>query len=330
MTDSPRSYERMAVAIPAYCRADLLATLLAGLPLDRISAVYISIDGARGREADEVAATVLAAQRFAAKVTVPVHIAALSQNVGAAINVLGAVTWMLQHEERGAVLEDDCHPIPEFFDFIAAALDEYESRDDIWLACGTQFAPADLIDGNHLLSRYPLIWGWGTSRAKWMQVRAALVSSLRPPFRERCSWLWQWNATTRYWAAGHRRARAGFVDAWDLPLVHVMRQRGVLSALPQHALVSNVGDDARATHTADEQRWTRLQTTPFAGPLVAATSASARAVDQWLERELYGISVRHLVSPAVSWLRDHTTRTASRAPLAARLPLLDILWRDAT
>lgn len=318
---------RLAVVIPAYRRADLLTQLLCSLPTDRVSRVYVSIDGpAPGAEAD-VQGSREAAAAFAAQSSFPVFVHALPANVGAAANVLGAVTWMLRHEERGAVLEDDCHPIPEFFDFVQAALDRYADSPDVWLACGTQVAPAELIPGTHVLSQYPLIWGWATSRDKWAAVLTALELSLRSPHRGLLR-LALAGPAERYWRAGHRRAAEGRVDAWDLPLVYAMRQSGALAVLPRTPLVSNVGDDARATHTAHEQRWTRLRPEAVGTPLVEAPRSSALEVTRWLERHLYGISPRHLISTSGRWLLDRRSQ-AQRAPLRQRLAQTAALWHAA-
>lgn len=320
---------KLPVAVPAYRRADLLLGLLESLPNDRVSRVYVSIDGARpGAEAD-VQAAIQVAREFSARADFEVLVHALPQNVGAAVNVLGAVNWMLQHEERGAVLEDDCHPIPEFFDFVNAALDEYEEREDVWLTCGTQVAPATLVHGNHVLSSYPLIWGWGVTRSKFVRVLEALKDSLAAP---QIPWLISALGATpaeRYWHGGHRRASQGFVDAWDLPLVYTMRRAHASAVLPATPLVSNVGDDARATHTANEERWTRLEPHAVTLPLVPAPPADRNSVDSWLEYNLYGISARHLVSTSVRWALDVVQRRQVRPRLATRLSELGVLWADA-
>lgn len=320
------SHARLAVAIPAYSRADLLSDLLTTLPADRISRVYISIDGPGGGAAEAVAETVRVARDFAAIAPFEVLVHALTTNVGVAVNVLGALEWMLRYEERGVLLEDDCHPIPEFFDFIDQSLDLYADRDDIWLSCGTQMAPAALIDGTHMLGSIPLMWGWGTTRAKWTIARAQLDVTLSA---SRAWWLVRAIAASpveRYWHAGMRRAADGRVDTWDLPLVYAMRCARAVCVLPRTSLVSNVGDDARATHTANEQRWTRLRTQPLGSPLQEASQESAHAATQWLGREVYGISARHLVSTSVRWLLDRR-QTPKRPPLVPRLKAAP--WADA-
>lgn len=317
---------RMAVAIPAYSRADLLAELLAVLPADRVTRVYVSIDGsALGAEA-AVAETVRVAREFAATAPFEMFVHALPSNVGVAVNVLGALEWMLRHEERGVLLEDDCHPIPEFFDFIDESLNVYAVRDDVWLSCGTQMAPAELIDGTHALCPIPLMWGWGTTRAKWAIARVGLDETLRA---SRVRWMWRAMVASpveRYWHAGMRRAADGRVDTWDLPLVYAMRRAPAVCVLPRTSLVTNVGDDVRATHTANEQRWTRLKTQPVAMPLRSSSVQSEHAVTSWLGREVYGISVRHLVSTSARWLLDRRQHP-KRPPLAPRLNA--DAWADA-
>lgn len=318
---------RVAVVVPAYRRADLLLELLRQLPADRVSRVYISIDGpATGAEHD-VNACREVAEEYAQSAPFPVLVHALPENVGAAANVLGAVSWMLRHEDRGAVLEDDCHPIPEFFDFVRDALDAYALRPEVWLVCGTQFAPAELIDGSHVLSPYPLIWGWATTADKWALAMADLQQSLlltRPRLVHR---LFP-GPVDRFWISGHRRAAQGRVDAWDLPLVQVMRLKAALAVLPRTSLVSNVGDDARATHTAAEQRWTRSATLAVPMPLVEATPAISRTVAKWLERNVYEIGLRHCITTIVRRVLD-MAESPMRAPLLQRLEATERLWNEA-
>lgn len=319
----------IAVAIPAYRRSDLLQALLESLPSDRVSRVYVSIDGARtGAEAD-VAASLQVAESFAATAPFEVLVHLLPKNAGAAVNVLGAVNWMLRYEDRGVVLEDDCHPIPEFFDFIDAALTAYADDERLWLACGTQVAPRNLMSGNHILAKYPLIWGWGVSRSQWNRLLPALRSSL---VQTQLPWLVRAlfaSPAERYWHGGHRRAREGFVDAWDLPLVYTMRRADALAVLPATPLVSNVGDDARATHTANEERWTRLTPEAIALPLVPSAPSDTTKVEVWLEQHLFGISPRHRMSTSVRWLLDAVRRNPIRPRLAVRLAELDPLWSTA-
>lgn len=312
------STARLPVAIPAYSRGDLLAGLLEQLPSDRVSRVYISIDGPRDDSRAAVAETVAVARAFAASAPFPVYVHALPQNVGVAANVLGALEWMLRFEERGVLLEDDCHPIPEFFDFIDETLSLYADRHDVWLSCGTQMAPAELVDATHLLCEIPLMWGWGTTRAKWALARAELDATLRA---SRGRWLLRAvlaSPAERYWHAGMRRAAEGRVDTWDLPLVYAMRRARAVCVLPRTPLVTNVGDDGRATHTANEERWTRLQTKAIEVPLRQSSRSSERVVLRWLSREVYGISVRHLVSTTVRWVLDRRARP-KRSTLAPRL-----------
>ena len=136
------------------------------------------------------------------------------------------------------------------------------------------------------------------------------------------------SAVERYWHAGLRRSAQGRIDAWDLPLVHTMRRVGALAVLPRTPLVTNVGDDERATHTAHEGRWTRLQPHPVALPLRPSAAGTSAVVNRWLERELYGISTRHLVSTVVRWFLDRRS-TPSRPPLLRRLADTSAAWADA-
>jgi hypothetical protein len=307
---------RIAVAIPAFRRPDLLQDLLHTLPMDRISTVYVSIDGEVEQGQGASSECLSLSRDFARRVSVPVHVHQHSFNVGAAVNVVGTANWMFSRHSRGVVIEDDCRPIPAFFDFVNDALDMYGDDENVWLVGGSQFIPRELIKGSHVLSSYPLIWGWGTSRKKWERAFGELQKSA-----EERTLAPEWNFRLRssidsYWCAGHRRSVEGRVDAWDTPLVHVMRKSGALAVLPQMPLVSNVGDDMRATHTSASEGWTRVKPVEVKFDSTAGDSAVANA---WLEKNLYRIRRRHILTTKIRWLVDHCSRQHNRPSLHDRL-----------
>jgi len=78
-----------------------------------------------------------------------------NSNYGLVKSVITTVTEELEENEHVIMLEDDCVPHKEFFDFMSAALVTYTSSDEISTICGTRtrcrFNP----------------WGWATWKHKW-------------------------------------------------------------------------------------------------------------------------------------------------------------------
>lgn len=311
--------EGLAVAVPAFRRPDLLRQALASLDPKSLSEVFVSIDGPRGDgDHEAVLACQEVAHEYASSAQLPVRIRHAMQNVGAAVNVISAIDWMLVGHNWGSIIEDDCFASPQFFSFAMDMLRQYESDRRVWMVCGSQFAPPDLIHGTHVFAHFPLTWGWALTRSKWVTMRRDLVSSLDSPGQVIGGWRSLLDSNARYWNAGHRRAAQGFVDAWDMPLVAVMQASDALCVLPAVNLVTNVGDDERATHTEGRGEQVRRPVGTLAHDYQLASDEDAQAMDAWLRHDLFRIRGRHLASTRVTEVLDKF-RHAPRQPLAARL-----------
>jgi len=76
-------------------------------------------------------------------------------NYGLVKSVITTVSEELEENEHIIMLEDDCVPYKEFFDFVSHCLVEYAADDKVSTICGTRtrckFNP----------------WGWATWKHKW-------------------------------------------------------------------------------------------------------------------------------------------------------------------
>ena len=83
------------------------------------------------------------------------------------------------------------------------------------------------------------------------------------------------------------------------------------SIIPDEPLVSNVGDDSSATHTLEESPWLHIDFGKFADTKKAP--AISKASDDWLRKNFYKISLRHLFTTRITLIRDNMN--AKRVPL---------------
>lgn len=168
-----------AVLIIAYRRTLEIERILQECQENNIKKIYVALDGPKvgdtGGEKDNKAIRELVTnyqKNYSGVITTLFR----DQNVGCAASCLSACDWVFENEEYVIVLEDDCIPSPDFFEFARASIDALDSNSNIWLACGTQFAPKDIHNDSWSLSSYALIWGWVTSRAKWKEISSAIRS----------------------------------------------------------------------------------------------------------------------------------------------------------
>jgi hypothetical protein len=293
----------LALLVIAYLRPQNLENILKVAVNSGVTNIYISVDAPRVSTLEniELSHQVLQiAKEYKANSQLRVSIYRRVENVGCTPSVLSSCDWVFSQESEVIVLEDDCIPTAEFFDFCRRAIGQIQNSSDIWLACGTQIAPSALIDEQWLLSKYPLTWGWCTTKSKWQEIRESLLNLDIKLSGKNSPEITAYERT--YWNAGSRRALEGISDAWDTPLVHRMLLNKKLAILPRNSLVSNVGNDSVATHTHGDSAGIAMNTGAFLSPDLQPSNNLQ--VEEWLRANFYRISSRHLISTRVTLILD--------------------------
>jgi hypothetical protein len=210
---------------------------------------------------------------------VPLTLFARDENLGCARGMKEALDWFFSHEEQGIVLEDDCLPHEQFFEFCAFLLEQYRDDPDIWM-----------ITGNNLLTEYGRrygdyffadggVWGWASWRDRWVRssLNPALDRTAVKNARRALGW--------REWRRVEPRLKAavsGDLDTWDYQWLFARVTNGGLAVVPSGNLVSNIGFGPDATHTRNEARTAALPLVPVSLP---PSSNAPRMIDrQYLRR----------------------------------------------
>jgi hypothetical protein len=289
-----------AVLIIAYRRTVEIERILQECQENNIKKIYVALDGPKAGdidgEKDNKAIRELVTnyqKNYSGVITTLFR----DQNVGCAAACLSACDWVFENEEYAIVLEDDCIPSPDFFEFARASINPLNSDSNIWLACGTQFAPKDIHNDSWSLSTYALIWGWLTSRANWQEISSAIRIG-NPISKINSTTPWE----RIYWNQGSRRAYSGWKDVWDTILLQQMIANNKYAILPNEPLITNVGNDSSATHTVENSPWLHLNLGKFNAP--QNPPAISTTADKWLYSKFYKIALRHLVTTRITHLRD--------------------------
>jgi hypothetical protein len=299
----------ISALIIAYRRSEQVLRIIEVLSKAGISKIYIALDSVGDEnalakaESESLLQSILEMQKNS---PLEINIAKHSKNVGCSAAVLSACNWFFSNEEYGIILEDDCIPSVDFVTFALSVRTMIDKQPNLWMACGTQFAPSSLMDDAWVTSRYALIWGWATSRNKW---RLIVDSILNP--QAICASSLVDASERQYWNAGSRRSSLGIVDAWDNVLIAQMIAQGAEAILPKASLVSNVGFDSAATHTKNHSRWLSHEPTSFKVPQYAPTVNLN--VDFWLKKHFYGIAFRHRFSTRITQFLDFVSGKHARA-----------------
>lgn len=280
-----------------------------------VNRIYVHVDaGKTPQETDDVDKTLEKLIAFRNRWGLDIQIANQKENIGCAIAMISSINEIFQFEDSIIVLEDDCIPTTDFFGFMDESFREMKRNSEIALACGAQFAPGEITHGRWALSRYPLNWGWGITKSQWVRISSKMVSREKLEYKVNSHIS---RSETTYWNAGCRRAMEGYADVWDTLLVREMLRLGSYSILPSDNLVLNVGNDASALHTHKEESRINFPTGRF-HPDNSIPQINLE-LDSWIQRRIFGISRRHLLSTKITKIRDLFFLRPKFKPLLERI-----------
>jgi hypothetical protein len=213
--------------------------------------LYVASDGPReGNQNDKIKVT--ESRKIIDKIDWPCEIKTLfrKKNLGCKKAVSTAIDWFFENEEKGIILEDDCVPNLDFFNFCEVLLDRYAHNQRISVISGNNFQNGKWRgDASYYFSKYPHIWGWATWRRAWTEYQANI------PFWSKLKNSKEWlklipdKKERNYWQKIFKKVQSGRLDSWAYPWVASIWNKEGLTATPNVNLVSNIGFGEDSTHT---------------------------------------------------------------------------------
>ena len=162
--DSKPTFQTLSVLIAAYRRPNNVRVLLESCKEAGLSSIFLSLDGPRNKSVQAISdynKVMEVVEVFESQVNFKIRKQYFESNHGCAYSIIRGIDWAFQSTENLIVLEDDCMPSPNFFTFILNNLKYLESNNDLWLICGTQFAPEEVAGNTAIYSRHALTWEIG-------------------------------------------------------------------------------------------------------------------------------------------------------------------------
>lgn len=172
------------------------------------------------------------------------------ENLGCKRRVSSGLDWVFSQVDSAIVLEDDCLPHPDFFNFCNNLLDRYKNDDRIWVITGNNFQDGKKRgDASYYFSKFNHCWGWATWRRAWQKYQ------LDMPYWAEWKQSADWNNKTtdlverKIFTELFDRVSRGEIDTWDYQWTACVWYHGGLTATPNVNLVTNIGFGPDATHT---------------------------------------------------------------------------------
>lgn len=197
-----------------------------------------------------------------------VHRNYASENLGCKLRVSSGLDWVFEQVDAAIVLEDDCLPNNDFFNFCEDALIRYADELKVWVVTGNNFQKGlKRGDASYYFSKYNHCWGWATWKRAWKHYRVDMP--FWPEWKNKAEWLsfMPDPIERKSWAEIFDRVKRGEIDTWDYQWTACVWYHGGLTVTPNVNLVSNIGFGPDATHTLTDSEQAGLPTYPL-GPLI--------------------------------------------------------------
>lgn len=165
-------------------------------------------------------------------------------------SIVSSIDQFFQHVEFGIILEDDCIPSQDFFQYVSDTYNQCYSKNSPIFISGDNFDDITTYRKSRL-SRYCHIWGWASNRNLWKcydkdLLRLTNISSIYKWFFSNKRFNFQERI---YWYGILLNVKYNFIVTWDYQLIFAMWENNFYSILPNSNLVHNIGFNSDATNT---------------------------------------------------------------------------------
>jgi len=294
---------KTTVAIFFYRRPEMVAALIGILRHHRPPRIWLIADGPREGSMHEKELCLEARKVADTAIDWPCEIRRVyaETHLGLRQRFESGLDELFSKESEAIILEEDCHPLPDFFPFCEEMLARYRREVRVGGVSGNCFLPRrQAVEADYFFSRYLHIWGWATWARAWHAY-------------DRNRWAWPAGGfrhyfpksdqrEVKYWNRIFGRLALGKFSTWDYPWASSFWRAGWVSITPCQNLVQNVGFGPDATNTRDLQINTGIEREdglppPYRGP-------QEIQADEVLDRLVF---------------ENHFLRTEGRLPLWPRL-----------
>ncbi len=247
----PPSQLQTAVLFLVFNRPDTTKQVFEAIRQARPSRLYVAADGAREGKPGE-SERVEQVRKIATEVDWPCEVKTLfrEKNLGCKKAVSTGINWFFNNEEQGIILEDDCLPSVNFFNYCEELLIRYKNSENIGIISGSYYF-FDFTDRaeSYYFSVYPYIWGWATWRRVWEIYDVDMNKYNNSSSLKMIKNSIQTKEARSFWFKSFQLVYQKKIDTWDYQLFYSLMQANLLNIVPTKNLITNIGFGLDATHT---------------------------------------------------------------------------------
>jgi hypothetical protein len=181
-------------------------------------------------------------------------------NLGCKKRIITGLNYVFDIVDSAIILEDDCLPHPDFFDYCSELLIKYSDNNIISMISGNNFqGNTRRGDYSYYFSRYAHVWGWATWKRSWLKNNS--IIDFWPKYKKSNEWKYFFkdNLQKKYWENIFNMVyEKRFETTWDYPWIASIWYNGGLTITPNVNLVTNIGIGPESTHTYSETQKIRI------------------------------------------------------------------------
>jgi hypothetical protein len=166
-------------------------------------------------------------------------------NLGCKAGVSGAISWVLDNEDRVIIVEDDVLPVVDFFYFAEELLEKYKNEEKVSMISANNYTPLNTVESDYLFSKYGHIWGWATWKRTWekFDVNAREIEDCIKDDLKNVKFLQKREKKyfLKYFFNIMVKEKKKISNAWGPQFVFYRFNNNLLSVVPRINLASNIG-----------------------------------------------------------------------------------------
>lgn len=245
---------KIPILVLAFNRADHVAEAMKAIREYKPERLYLECDGPRLHKQGESDAVEATRKTMLDAVDWPCDVKTLfrEENLGCANAVYGAITWFFEHEEYGAIVEDDMVISKDWFLLCEELLPRYAMETKIMTIQAMNKSFRTDINNTYVYSWRGGCWGWASWRRAWTKMdmtMSALPSLSYWKIIKKFGLLSGIDLMRNYWA-GYRHLDT--FNSWAYRWSLSIQVNDGLSIVPGVNLAKNIGTDGGAHYDKND------------------------------------------------------------------------------
>ena len=172
-------------------------------------------------------------------------------NLGCGPGPAAGISWFFENVEQGIVMEDDCLPHPDFFEYCEELLGRYKDNPQVQFISATLYHDRWKCEASYGFSHYMVTGAWAAWRRSWTGFDLDLCSLDAKALRRQVYRLTKSRTEADWWYFKVLEIQRDTEKKsyWDFQMQIHLFMNNALTIHPKVNLISNIGFDSEGTHT---------------------------------------------------------------------------------